>query len=87
LLLDIKPSKAVFLVPDRLITFTTFTIDVKTLTGKTFQVGINDITTGSQLKTAIQDVEGIPPDQQRIIFDGTQMTDGEFLRLKENPAH
>jgi hypothetical protein len=87
LLLDIKPSKAVFVVPDELIPFTTFTIDVKTLTGKIFQVGINDVTTGIQLKTAIRDQEGIPPDQQRIIFDGTQLTDGEFLRLKEKPAH
>jgi ubiquitin len=86
LLLDIKPSKAVFVVPAQLNPFPTFTIDVKTLTGKIFQVGINDATTGLQLNTAIQDQEGIPPDQQRIIFDGTQLTDGEFLRLKEMPA-
>ncbi|XP_014550506.1 hypothetical protein COCVIDRAFT_115242, partial [Bipolaris victoriae FI3] len=64
-----------------------FTIEVKTLTGKIFQVDINDVTIGTQLKTAIQDLEGIPPDQQRIIFDRTEMTDGEFLRLKEKPAH
>jgi hypothetical protein len=87
-LLDIKPSKAVFVVPDQVPDqVSTFTIDVKTLTGKIIQVGINGVTTGAQLKTAIQDLEGIPPDQQRIIFDGTQMTDGEFLRLKEKPAH
>ncbi|KAL1800739.1 hypothetical protein ACET3X_001081 [Alternaria dauci] len=79
LLLDIKPSKTVFVVPDKLITFPTFTIDVKTLTGKSFQVGINDVTTGIQLKTAIHDVEGIPPDQQRIIFQRMQITDETVL--------
>jgi hypothetical protein len=87
LLLDIKPSKAVLVVPDQLIPSTTFTIDVKSLTGKIFQIGINDLTTGIQLKTAIQDQEGIPPNLQRFVFDGTALTDGEFLRLEEKPTH
>jgi hypothetical protein len=85
LLLDIKPSKAVFVVPDQMHPdqLSTFTIDVKTLTGKTLQFDVNDLTTCAQLKTAIQDLEGIPTDQQRLIFGGAQLADGEFLRLVE----
>lgn len=80
LVLDMRPSKAVFTVPGQ---SNTFTIDIKTLTGKTLKVDINDGTTVAWVKNEIQKLEGIPPDEQRLTFDGKFMTDGEFLGLKK----
>lgn len=55
-------------------------IYIRTLNGKNISIDVNDTDTIKSLKDKITDIEGVSADQQRLVFNGKQMEDGNTIQ-------
>jgi ubiquitin-like protein Nedd8 len=55
-------------------------IKVKTLTGKEIEIDIDPTDKIERIKERVEEKEGIPPPQQRLIFGGKQMADDKTAK-------
>ena len=54
-------------------------IFVKTLAGKVITLRVDRYDTVENIKFKIQEIEGVPSDQQKLVFDEKQLEDGYRL--------
>ncbi|KAF7257694.1 hypothetical protein EG68_05014 [Paragonimus skrjabini miyazakii] len=59
--------------------FSSMLIKVKTLTGKEIEIDVEPSDKVERIKERIEEKEGIPPPQQRLIFSGKQMNDEKVV--------
>ncbi|KAG2539658.1 NEDD8-like [Panicum virgatum] len=55
-------------------------IKVKMLTGREIDVDVEPTDPVGRIKERVEEQEGIPPEQQRLIFGGKQLADGKTVR-------
>ncbi|KLO06576.1 ubiquitin [Schizopora paradoxa] len=55
-------------------------LNVKTLTGKEISLDIDEDETITRLKEKVEEQSGVPPPQQRLIFSGKQLVDGQTAK-------
>ena len=76
---NIRGQSVLYLVPRKRFSGSMY-IFVKTPTGKTLALAVDPDDSIADVKCRIQHREGIPPDEQRLIFAGEQLEDGCTLK-------